>query len=221
MEFYRRKLPHWQISGAEYFVTIRLFGSLPVHVIRELQQKRRQFLIQASKNQNPDNDKIEYEKLKKKLLANLFKKYEKHLDNAETGPTWLKQSEVANIIKEAIHFRDQKEYDLYTYCIMSNHIHLVFRHLDNVKIDSSQKNLLPVTQIMKNFKSYTGLQANKYLNRTGSFWQDESFDRLIRSETELENVIRYTINNPVKINLIKDWKNWPHSYCKPEFLEGF
>jgi len=216
MEYYKRKLPHWQISGAEYFITIRLADSIPTHVIKELQLLRRQFLNQNLKQKKLTND----ENLKQKLLSKVFKKYEKHLDGAKTGPTWLKQTDVAKIIKEAIHFRDDNEYDLYAYCIMSNHVHVVFRHLEKEGNNSTNQNLLPVTRILKNLKSYTGLQANKCLNRTGSFWQEESFDRLIRNENELENIIRYTIFNPVKANLIKDWKEWPHTFCKRDFLEG-
>ena len=216
MEFYRRKLPHWQISGAEYFITIRLAGSLPVHVVKELQQIRRQISMKQLSQKNS----VEDENFKNRIASKLFQKYEKYLDEGNTGPTWLNQVEVAKIVADSIHFRDGNDYDLYAYCIMSNHVHLVFRHLKKSKKKSCISRLLPVTRIMKNLKSYTGLQANKILNRKGSFWQDESFDRLIRNETELENVIRYTIYNPVKAYLVKGWKDWSYTYCKKDFLEG-
>jgi len=61
--------------------------------------------------------------------------------------------------------------------------------------------------------------ANRELNRTGSFWHEESYDRLIRNADELNNTIQYTLNNPVNINLVKDWRDWLHSYCKPEFAK--
>jgi hypothetical protein len=41
---------------------------------------------------------------------------------------------------------------------------------------------------------------------------------VIRDEEELENVIFYTLNNPVKAKLISAWEDWPYSYYKPEFL---
>lgn len=40
MSFYRRNLPHWQQAGAEYFITIRLAGSLSKKVIVELQEEK-------------------------------------------------------------------------------------------------------------------------------------------------------------------------------------
>lgn len=41
-----------------------------------------------------------------------------------------------------------------------------------------------------------------------SFWQDESFDHWVRSEAELEAVIDYVENNPVKAGLVEEKKLW-------------
>lgn len=214
MTYYKRKLPHWQISGAEYFVTIRLAGSLPGHVIKELQRLRIEF---------KQKQKIEKQSDSKNFERKIFKKYESLLDTGKTGPLWLKIPEIADIISESLHYRNGKKFDLYTYCIMSNHVHIVFRHLNlsSKNQDKGDENLLPITKIMKDMKSYTALKANKFLQRTGPFWQQESYDRLIRDETELENVIRYTIYNPVKAKLINEWSDWPYTYLNPEFLESF
>ena len=76
---------------------------------------------------------------------------------------------------------------------MPNHIHLIFRHLtQKVEIEN------PITDIMRNFKRYTSRKCNELLNRTGTFWQSERYDRIISDQEELENTIRYTLHNPVK-----------------------
>ena len=36
----------------------------------------------------------------------------------------------------------------------------------------------------------------------GSFWQDESYDHVIRDDNELEILIRYVIENPVKAGFV-------------------
>lgn len=149
MEYYKRKLPHWQISGAEYFVTFRLAGSLPIPVVKELKQLRRQHQNQIAVNQNIK------ETLHVKLESKLFKKYEELLDSCNTGPNWLSNSKIADIIKESIHYRDRQEYDLYAYCIMSNHVHMVFRHTVSSRKKSSDGTLPPITRIQKNLKSYS------------------------------------------------------------------
>lgn len=102
---------------------------------------------------------------------------------------------------------------------MSNHVHVVFRELYSNQEDQKIEEAFPVTKILQGLKSYTGLMANIELNRTGSFWHEESYDRLIRNTNELNNTIQYTLNNPVKINLVKNWRDWTYNYCKPKFSE--
>lgn len=51
------------------------------------------------------------------------------------------------------------------------------------------------------------------------FWQPESFDRLIRDANDLDQKIKYVLNNPVKAGLVKHWKDWLYSYCDKNFIE--
>lgn len=206
MDYYKRNLPHWQPRGAEFFVTCRLAGSLPEATVDELKQKRKEFRRESRKKDLPYGERSKFE-------AVLFKLYDQQLDKASSGPTWLSNGKVARTLMDSLHFYDQKHYDLYAYTIMSNHFHLVFRHLE----ENFDKDF-PVTEIMKLIKSFTGRESNKILQRSGQFWQAESFDRVVRDAEELENVILYTLNNPVKARLTRDWIDWPFSYCKSEFI---
>lgn len=199
--FYQRHLPHWQPENAEYFITFRLTGSLPKQAIEKLQSYRNQ--IQEGKEINDQ------------ITRKIIEKYERLLDKAETGPTWLRQKDVAEIVQRALHYYDKQRYDLYSYSIMPNHVHLVFRHLTQ-KGKTEYK--YPITSILQSIKSYTALQCNKILERKGTFWQAESFDRVIRDQDELENIIGYVLNNPVKANFVYHWQDWPYSYCTTKFL---
>ena len=49
------------------------------------------------------------------------------------------------------------------------------------------------------------------MNRKGSFWQDESFDHLIRNEADWEDKFNYIHNNPVKANLVEKAPEYPFS----------
>jgi REP element-mobilizing transposase RayT len=125
-------------------------------------------------------------------------------------------------VKEALHYRDGKEYDLYAYSIMPNHVHLVCKLLESEHMNPSEFKNYPLTTVLKSLKWYTALEANKVLNRTGSaFWQAESYDHVIRDSDELQRIIYYTLQNPVKAGLVYNWKSWNHSYCKKEFRELF
>ena len=208
MAYYKRHLPHWQPAGARYFITFRLGGSLPHKVIQELQLLREQF------NNEEKTDTIsEQQKLQRKV----FQKYENLLDKADSGPLWLRKKGVASIVENSLHFYNDKKYDLYAYCIMPNHVHIVFKHLDL----GTKNDKYPITTLLQSIKSYSALECNKILKRTGSFWQSESFDRVIRGQDELENTIRYTLENPVKAGLVQQWEDWSYNYCKPEFIDAF
>ena len=46
------------------------------------------------------------------------------------------------------------------------------------------------------------------MHRSGVFWQDESYDHIVRDQAELERTIKYVLNNPVKAGLVDDWEKW-------------
>src|ERR671922_2570677 len=117
-EFYRRHLPHWQPKGAVFFVTVRLKNSLPHEVIEVLREERE--LAKAFLNNLPESERGNQSALNEQRY---FERWEEYLDKAEFGPRWLSQPEVADIVKEATHYRDGKVFDLHAYCIMSNHVH--------------------------------------------------------------------------------------------------
>ena len=67
-------------------------------------------------------------------------------------------------------------------------------------------------------KKYTARRANRILSRRGAFWQDESYDHVIRDDNELERAISYVLNNPVNASLVQSWEQWPWTYVKPGLL---
>ncbi|MCX6145130.1 MAG: hypothetical protein NTZ35_18155 [Ignavibacteriales bacterium] len=205
--FYRRHLPHYQPPGATYFVTFRLAGSLPV----KLSKERSLF-----GNRNHDQDH--------------FWRLDSILSSSNFGPRWLQNADVAEIVQEAIMFRDGIKYDLYASCIMPTHVHMVFQLLDGSASEISQpgrnnnaeqnRKLVryPVTEILGSLKKHTALEANKVLGRRGAFWKDESYDHFVRDGAELERILWYVLFNPQKSGLVKSWKDWKWTYCKPRLL---
>ena len=123
-EFYRRHLPHGHPQEAVFFVTFRLKDSLPSEVIEALREEREGAKIAL--HDLPESKRAEQDKLNS---GRYFEKWEEHLDKAEFGPHWLAQPEIADIVKEALHYRDGKAFDLHAYSIMSNHVHVIFEPL--------------------------------------------------------------------------------------------
>lgn len=113
-----------------------------------------------------------------------------------------------------MHSFDDQKYLLICYCIMPNHVHLLFKLSDR----DESRSTYPVTDILRLIKGSTARKANIKLQRTGSFWQRESYDHLVRDDEERENIIRYILLNPVKAHLVHSWKDWKWTYCKEEYL---
>jgi REP element-mobilizing transposase RayT len=139
----------------------------------------------------------------------LFAKYDSLLDSNEMGINYLTIQTIAEIVKATIEYFNYKEYKVICYSIMPNHVHLVFELIDGNK---------GISKIMQSIKRYSARKANIVLNRCGQFWQDESYDRLIRNEQELYNIVKYVLMNPVKAGLVDDWEKWDNTYCHPNYL---
>jgi len=60
-------------------------------------------------------------------------------------------------------------------------------------------------------KRYTAAECNRILQRTGAFWQDESYDHCVADEDELGRIIQYIEQNPVKAGLVLAAVLWPFS----------
>lgn len=188
---YQRNLPHRLPPGESIFITYRLAGSLPRTVVEQLQAE----LEHAQQHAPPD----EHYALRKRY----FSRFDNCLDTATVGPTWLRHPLVADLVKKAFHHYDGRAYQLVCYCLMANHVHLVVTLPDDAPL---------LARTLQKIKSYTALEANKLLGRTGQFWQRESYDHIVRNPDEMQRIIRHVVENPVKAGLTNDWQCWPHTY---------
>ena len=73
-----------------------------------------------------------------------------------------------------------------------------------------------LAQMVRSLKSYTANEINRLLKRKGAFWQNQYHDHTVRKEEVLNEVILYTLNNPVRAGLVSNFHDYPHWYCKYE-----
>jgi len=207
-EFYRRKLPHFQNKGALFFVTFNTKSALKVKCKEKLKKQffeRKKLLLR-----NRKSDKEELDKEYRRYFGNYDDYLHKYGKNH-----WLKNEDCAKITAEALHFWDDKRIELYAFCIMSNHVHAVFRVFEK---DENGKEIF-LQDITESIKKFSAKECNKILNRSGQFWQNESYDRLIRNRGELFRIISYVLDNPVKAGLCENRKDWKFSYVKDDYNE--
>jgi putative transposase len=84
-------------------------------------------------------------------------------------------------------------YALHAFVVMPNHVHVLVTPA------------IPLPKLTKSLKGITAKRANAMLALTGRpFWQEESFDRLVRNEGEFESIRNYIEGNPVRAGLVGD-----------------
>lgn len=199
---YRRRLPHMMPPGETLFITFRLHGTVPHYILTELQAEHEHFIAKQV-NKHPDEPSTS---IKKRWEGRYFLAIDSFLDAANEGTNHLANNTIAEIVKESIHFRDERQFELHAYCVMPNHVHLL---ATNTRQDT------PFHRVMGSMKANSAKKANEYLGSIGQpFWQEESYDHIIRNEKSFERIIKYILNNPVKAGLVSNWQEWPHTYCK-------
>ena len=87
---------------------------------------------------------------------------------------------------------------------MPNHVHLLITPLE------------AVSKLMQSLKRFTAGEGNRMLGLTGQpFWQDESYDRLVRNEAEFDRIVRYIEWNPVTVGLSATPEEFQWSSARP------
>jgi REP element-mobilizing transposase RayT len=124
---YRRKLPHWRMEGAVYFLTWRL-------------NQKQSELVPAERDL---------------------------------------------VVLTLRHFHNER-YRLHGYVVMNDHVHILVEPMEGHELSS----------ITHSWKSFAAHELQKKLGRKGAIWQDESFDRIVRDETEFLEKAQYIQNNP-------------------------
>ena len=232
-QFYERNRPHIHPPNSVLFVTFRLAGSVPKTVLAQYKAEKdwiENEIGRISGKENTKESDVDYLIRLKEFHRNWFRRFETILDSATNGPMWLSQPEIREIVCNKLTAGDGINYRLDAFSIMSNHVHAV------LKPNISDRNLIPTasgtkvryvsdeatySQIMQGIKGATARKANLVLGRSGSFWETESYDHFVRDEVEFDRIIRYTLNNPVKANLVGHWKDWPGTYLAPRLSDRF
>ncbi len=131
---------------------------------------------------------------------------DRQLDMPRSGPMYLRQSTIAQLVVDSIHKGVRLgHYELYAYVVMANHVHLlVHPHIDP-------------SRLLKSLKGATAREANKLVGRTGEpFWQKESYDHWVRDQVEFGPIRAYIENNPVKAGLVRAPEEYPWSGASVE-----
>ena len=97
---------------------------------------------------------------------------------------------------------------LHVAVVMPDHVHLILAPYDNWRLSA----------VMRRVKGISSRQMNLAMGRAGQLWQDESFDRIIRSGEDIRKKSEYLCMNPVRAGLVSSPDEYP--WLWREWVEG-
>jgi putative transposase len=184
------------------FITLGLEGTLADEAVLALKNEFEQEIENALAE---GQDQYRIRRIKKVY----FTKIDFLLDNSVIGPQWLRKYDMAKLMISELEALDDKVVKLVCYTVMPNHVHLVFETKDDESL---------IAGTIESFKSKTSEKANSMLGTDGQFWIPDHHVHIIHEQTELINIISYILENPVKAGLVEYWRDWPWSFCNPDYI---
>jgi putative transposase len=181
-------LPHWYQMGVTYFVTFRTEDSIPADVARLWRQRRVDWLWRKGIDCNNCKWQADFANLprdaQREFHETFSKEYLECLDRG-LGECVLRRPELAKIVADSLLHFDDDRYTMCDFVVMPNHAHVLFCLLGENEIEAT----------CYSWKHYTAAKIHRALGRKGRFWQEESFDHLVRTPDQFEAIRRYIAAN--------------------------
>jgi REP element-mobilizing transposase RayT len=178
----RRHLPHWQFDGGLYFITWRLADSLPQALLRRWREEKNAWLRLHPRPWDAETT-IAYQRA-------FPRRMEDWLD-AGYGSCVLRNRDCAECLAEALHHFDGERYDLVSFVIMPNHVHVL----------AQLRGVHRLERTVATWKGYSARRINEKLGRRGALWQQEVRDTCIRSLEHLARAAVYIRQNSLRARL--------------------
>ena len=177
VEKHRHKLPHWQQHDVWISVTWRLADSLPQSKLDQWKEQRDTWISHYPPPWDSATEAAYHERFTREI--------EEWLD-AGHGKCLLRKPANSRIVAEALHFFDGERYRLASYVVMPNHVHVLFSPIGHHQL----------SEILHSWKRHSSFLINQQEHQSGTLWQADYWDRLVRSREHFDWVVRYISENP-------------------------
>jgi REP element-mobilizing transposase RayT len=134
-------------------------------------------------------------------LPHLQRDNKPHFVTFVTKNRWIMPAWARDLLLGCCIHDHRIRYDLHVAVVMPDHGHVILIPT----INDERHSVVALAEIMKAIKGTSSHQINHKFGRQGSIWQEESFDRVLRSSEKLDEKIVYILQNPVRHGLVREW----------------
>lgn len=142
--------------------------------------------------------------------ANLTIRYRRKLPHLEAGGSTyfitfrthsgeLSPAE-RTIVLNACHHWDEVRMLHHAVVVMPDHVHLLMTPLEKTPGE-----WWSLSDLLHSIKSFSAHEINKQRQTKGTVWQDDRYDRIIRTEEDYDEKLAYMLENPTKVGLGDDY----------------
>jgi len=135
-------LPHWQQGESWIFVTWRLGDSLPKAKLEQWKEERTAWLALHPEPWDEQTESEYHDRFSRQI--------DEWLDQG-TGSCVLKDPANARIVADALRHFEGERYEIASFVVMPNHVHVLFRPLGECAL----------TDILKSWKGFTAREINR------------------------------------------------------------
>lgn len=115
-------------------------------------------------------------------------------------PVFHKRGDFAAFLTALAELKERKPFELYGYCLMSNHIHLLIR-----------PRAVPISRIVQSLLVSHTQRYHKHHRSGGHVWQGRFKSPVIQDDEHLLTVLRYIEANPLRARIVKRAEDYPWS----------
>ena len=145
----------------------------------------------------------------RRRLPHFERPWAKYMITVATRDHRVLSNKARDVVLESILRWKDHRYALYAACVMPDHAHLLIEPMVERSDDSGNSIFFSLSKILHTIKSFTANRINKIENASGAVWETESFDRMIRSETDLQEKFEYITRNPWDADVVKPGADYP------------
>jgi len=124
-----------------------------------------------------------------------------------------------DIVLDALKHHHGDRFDLIAACVMPDHVHLLIRPLPMPRTVDEPATFWPLTKILHTIKSFTAHEIVKQDQWKKAVWEKESFDRIIRSDSDLKEKFQYILRNPWDSQIVGQNESYPWVWSQDDEVQ--